>query len=80
MRENIILAKARKIQTSADGYEREGRFSEGGAMLAFEHLIELGLEFVEMEDIRGGVCELALGQSFGTPVGALLLLGEFDPQ
>ena len=40
----------------------------------------MAFEGVQVQDIRGGVGELLLGQRLGAPVGGLLLLGKVDAQ
>src|SRR6185437_2424895 len=80
MRENVDVVPAGEVEFGAGGEEFEARPGQPGAVLAFEHAVERGLQLVEIGDVVGGIGELPLAQVRRTPVRALLLLGEVDAE
>src|SRR6056297_29187 len=80
MRENIDLGPPQQIQPCAGWQKLETGGGEIGAALAVQSLVQLGLEAVQMQNIRCGISLLRFGQGFRPPVRGLLLLGHVDIQ
>src|SRR6185312_9723933 len=80
MRENVLGRPAREVETGAAWQELETGLREVGPAFALQHLVELCLQGMEMQDIRGGIAELLVAQFGGTPIGGLLLLRELDAE
>lgn len=80
MSEDIQLGPARKVKLGAGRQEIETGLGQRLAIFPFKPLIECISQSMQVEDVGGGVIELLLGQFLAAPIGALLLLGQIDPQ
>ena len=77
MGEDVDLRPAGEIEHCAVRQEIEARLGEAGPPLALEPLVEPRLELVEVAHVGGGIILLRVAELGRTPVGALLLLGDF---
>src|ERR1700675_4957623 len=80
MLENVSVFIPDEIEKGPRGQKSKTSNGELLAFLADQHLVELRLERVQMENIGGGVALLLVGQSRRTPIRGLLLLRELDTQ
>src|SRR4051794_36980281 len=78
MGEDVLFVPALKIKLDAGGQESEAGFGELEAAFAPEHPIQMALDVVQVEHVGRSVIELRVGDLFGAPVGALLLLVHID--
>ena len=74
--ENIVRRPAREVELGPHRQEAETGLGEVGAPFAFQHLVELPFQGMEMLDVGRRVFELLVGEAFGAPIGGLLLLGD----
>ena len=70
MREDILVGKPGEIEARARGQERERGLGERAPALAIEHVVELGLERVQVQHVVGGVGHLLL-REFDRPQSEL---------
>src|SRR5690606_27219701 len=80
MRKDIGLRPSEKVELRPGRQEREALMRDAEAVLPFQHPVELLLQGVKVQNVRGRVVELRLRQGFRAPVGGLLLLGDFDAE
>src|SRR5665213_3835734 len=78
VRENVLFAPPQKVELDAGGQEAEAGFGQLDPALAPEHAVEMALQIVQIEYVGRRVFELGVGNFFGTPVRALLLLTHVD--
>src|SRR5688500_16272320 len=74
VREDIFFGPARQIQRGPGGDKIKTGLGKGDAAFALEHLVETGLQFMEIEHVLGRILLLRVTQHVGSPIGALLLL------
>ena len=80
MGEDVLRAPTCEVEQGARRQEIEAGLGDPLSALARQHLIELRLQGMEMEDVGGGVAELLVGELRRTPIGGLLLLRELDAE
>ena len=72
-----LPAPAGRAPADADDAKPDGA-GNGGAPLALEHLVETGLQLVQVDHVLGRVLLLGVAQHMGAPIGTLLLLVKVD--
>ena len=80
MGENVGVLESGEIQGRAHGQEAEAGLGHGQASLTPQHDVKLRFQGVQVQDVTGSVMPLLIAELLGTPVGALLLLRQLDPQ
>src|SRR5689334_16757435 len=80
VRENIHVLEAIEVEAGAVRQIAETRLGRLQPPLTPEHPFELRLQLMQMQNVRGGVGELLLGQRGGAPIGTLLLLGQLNTE
>src|SRR5688572_13322055 len=80
VREDIFFGPARQIERGPSGYKVKTGLGKGDAAFTFQHLVEAGLQFMEIEHVLGRILLLRIAQHMSPPIGALLLLVEFNAE
>src|SRR5258707_2934253 len=80
MREDVLLRPALKIKQCACRQEIKAGTRQLAARLARQHRIESGTQRMEMQYVGGGIAQLFFGQGICSPIRALLLLFQVNPQ
>src|SRR6185312_6863438 len=78
MGEDVDFGPAQQIELDPRREEIEAAFGQRQTAFPAQHAIEMALEIMQVEHVGSGVFELRLGDSFGAPVRALLLLRHID--
>src|SRR6476469_1720005 len=76
--ENVLLGPAGEIEQRPGGQEFEARLREFGAVFAYQPLVELFLELVEVAHVARGIFALRVAKLRRAPVAGLLLLRQVD--
>ena len=80
MGEYIVLFEPGEVELGPRGKEGKRCRRKGFPALAGEHLIKLFLDGMQVKDVICRISHLAVGQLGGTPIAALLLFGQLNPQ